>query len=83
MSRSLTQTREGGFIPEAGKDVVMDEGGKMRELNLGGVEVEEGELDLATIGFFGRVTDETREALLEDELRASRVLTTAARFAFR
>ncbi len=61
----------------------MVEGDKMRELNLGGVEPEEGELDLATIGFFGRVTEETREAILEDELRASRVLTTAARFAFR
>ena len=61
----------------------MDERANMRELNLGGVMVEERELDLADIGFFGRVTEETRESLLEDELRASRVLTTAARFAFR
>lgn len=64
-------------------DVAMDERANMRELNLGGIDVEERELDLASIGFFGRVTEETREALLEDELRASRVLTTAARFAFR
>lgn len=61
----------------------MDERGNMRELNLGGVDVEERELDLAEIGFLGRVTEKTRESLLEDELRASRVLTTAARFAFR
>lgn len=61
----------------------MDERAEMRELNLGGVDVEEHELDLADIGFLGRVTQKTRESLLEDELRASRVLITAARFAFR
>lgn len=70
-------------FPKRGRGVAMDERANMRELKLGGVDVEEHELDLADIGFLGRVTEKTRESLLEDELRASRVLTTAARFAFR
>lgn len=55
----------------------------VRELRLGGVEVESEGVDLAKLGFVGEVSDEARREIQDQENRAGRVLTTAARFAFR
>jgi hypothetical protein len=55
----------------------------VRELRLGGVEDESHGVDLADLGFVGHVSDDARQEIQDQESRAGRVLTTAARFAFR
>ncbi len=40
-------------------------------------------VDLRDVGFIGKLSPKAREEIARNEARASRVLTTAARFAFR
>jgi hypothetical protein len=56
---------------------VTPEPAQMRELNLGGVTVEHRHLNLADVGFCGRVSDEARAEIRANERRAARVLQTA------
>jgi hypothetical protein len=85
--------------PEAGEDTIanaasaimdvfcgaaiVDKEPTVRVLNLGGVDVEERRVKLRDYGYVGQVSDKTRDEILKNEQRASRVVTTAARFAFR
>lgn len=54
-----------------------------RVLNLGGVAKPSRRINLADLGFVGRVSDEARAEIEANERRAARVLTTAHRFLFR
>jgi len=67
----------------AGGDVTVENEAKVRVLTLGGVDVEERRVKLRDYGYVGQVSQEARDEILKNELRASRVVTTAARFAFR
>lgn len=64
-------------------DVTVENEAKVRVLTLGGVDVEERRVKLRDYGYVGQVSQEARDEILQNELRASRVVTTAARFAFR
>lgn len=67
----------------AGGAVIVDKEPNVRVLTLGGVDMDERRVKLRDYGYVGQVSDETRELILQNEQRASRVVTTAARFAFR
>ena len=60
----------------------MDDEAKGRELRVGGSRVRE-EIDLRELGFVNRVSEAARNEIVENEIRASMVMTTASRFAFR
>jgi hypothetical protein len=66
-----------------GGDVTVEDEAKVRVLTLGGVAIEEAPVKLRDYGYVGYVTEEAREEIVRNELRASRVVTTAAKFAFR
>jgi hypothetical protein len=63
--------------------VAVEKEPKVRVLSLGGVDMDERRVKLRTYGYVGGISEEAREEILRNELRASRVVTTAARFAFR
>lgn len=67
----------------AGGAAIVDKEPTVRVLNLGGVDVEERRVKLRDYGYVGQVSDKARDEILKNEQRASRVVTTAARFAFR
>lgn len=48
-----------------------------RVLKLGGVKLNTRSINLADLGFVGRVSDEARAQIRADERRAMRVLSTA------
>ena len=66
-----------------GGDVTVEDEAKVRVLTLGGVAVEESTVKLRDYGYVGYVTEAAREEIVRNEMRANRVVTTAARFAFR
>jgi hypothetical protein len=66
-----------------GGSVNVDDEAKVRVLTLGGVDVEEPTIKLRDYGYVGWVSEPAREEIIQNEMRANRVVTTAARFAFR
>ncbi len=66
-----------------GGNVHVDDEAKVRVLTLGGVDVEETTIKLRDHGYVGWVSEPAREEIIQNEMRANRVVTTAARFAFR
>ncbi len=73
---SSSNLRDGG-------NVTVEDEAKVRVLTLGGVDIEETSIKLRDHGYVGWVSEDAREEIVRNEMRAGRVVTTAARFAFR
>lgn len=56
---------------------------EVRVLTIGGVVLEGRRVRLRDLGFVGYVSEPARAEIERNEARAARVVTTAARFAFR
>ncbi len=66
-----------------GGNVTVEDETEVRVLSLGGVDVQEISINLRDHGYVGWVSEGAREEIVRNEMRAGRVVTTAARFAFR